>query len=115
MRSNEARHEAVMQAEDLVGRVAPVRSIRPDTLPFALIDSLDDAALARLAERLAPYLPSPAPPDEWLDAPGAAAYLSVPKSTLHKLTAENAIPFEQDGPGCKLYFKRSALDAWRKR
>lgn len=82
-------------------------------LAVALIDSLDEGALRVLAERLAPYLPSSAPADEWLDAEGAATYLCVPKSTLHKLTAECAIPFEQDGPGCKLYFRRSALDAWR--
>jgi excisionase family DNA binding protein len=80
-----------------------------------LIEALDDDACARLAERLGPYLRSvpPPPPDEWLDATRAAEYLGVPRSTLHKLTAEGAIPFAQDGPGCKLYFKPSALDAWR--
>jgi hypothetical protein len=29
------------------------------------------------------------------------------------LAAERAIPSEQEGPGCKLYFRRSDLDAWR--
>jgi excisionase family DNA binding protein len=82
-------------------------------LGLAFIDALDDDACARLAERLAPYLAAPAPADEWLDVDRAATYLGLPKSTLHKRTAERAIPFSQDGPGCKLYFKRSALDAWR--
>jgi excisionase family DNA binding protein len=83
------------------------------TLGIALVAALDDAACERLAERLAPYLPSPASGDGWLETDAAAAYLSIPRSTLHKLTAERAIPFSQDAPGCKLYFKRSALDAWR--
>ena len=52
--------------------------------------------------------------DGWLDAAGAARYLGIPKTALHKLTAARAIPFEQEGAGCKLYFKRSDLDAWRR-
>jgi excisionase family DNA binding protein len=101
---------AAQRTESSTGREAQqVES----SLAFAFIEALDDDACARLAERLAPYLASAAPADEWLDSGGAAAYLSLPKSTLHKLTAERAIPFEQDGPGCKCYFKRSALDAWR--
>jgi excisionase family DNA binding protein len=83
-------------------------------LAFAFIEALEDDACIRLAERLGPFLrPTARPPDEWLDSEAAAAYLSLPRSTLHKLTAERAIPFSQDGPGCKLYFKRSTLDAWR--
>jgi excisionase family DNA binding protein len=51
--------------------------------------------------------------DQWLDSEGAAEYLALPRSSLHKLTSSRAIPFSQDVPGGKLYFKRSALDAWR--
>ena len=82
-------------------------------LAIAFIEALDNDACALLAERLGPYLRPVSASDESLDADGAAAYLSLPRSTLHKLTAERGIPFAQDGPGCKLYFKRSALDAWR--
>jgi hypothetical protein len=85
-------------------------------LASAVLDSLDESALRALATRLEPYLRSEgsdAQPDDWLDSKGAAAYLSLPRSALHKLTGKRAIPFEQEGPGCKLYFKRSALDAWR--
>lgn len=83
-------------------------------LVIAFIEALDDDACIHLAERLRPYLrPVVSLPDEWLDSEAAAAYLSLPRSALHKLTAERAIPFAQDGPGCKLYFKRSALDTWR--
>jgi excisionase family DNA binding protein len=84
------------------------------SLGIAFVEALDDDACVRLAERLRPHLRSvSAPPDEWLDAKRAAEYLSVPLSTLHKLTSAEAIPFAQEGPGCNLYFKRSALDAWR--
>ena len=84
----------------------------------ALIASLDEQALVQLADKLAPYiisrLPAPDPqPDGWLDSAGAAAYLAISKNALHKLTAERRVPFEQDGPGCKCWFRRSDLDAWR--
>jgi len=85
------------------------------SIGLAFIEALDDDAYALLAARLAPFLQQPAPADAWLDAKEAAAYLGMPTSTLHKLTAERAIPFTQEGPGCKLYFKRSELDAWRER
>jgi hypothetical protein len=55
-----------------------------------------------------------APSGAWLDTAGAAEYLGMPKTALHKLTAARGIPFEQEGPGCKLYFKRSDLDIWRR-
>ncbi len=51
--------------------------------------------------------------DAWLDAKGAAEYLAVPLSAVHRLTSTRQIPFSQDVPGGKLYFKRSALDDWR--
>jgi excisionase family DNA binding protein len=49
----------------------------------------------------------------WLDARGAAEYLGVHRDTLRKLAAQRAIPTHQDGPGCKLYFRRDELDEWR--
>ena len=48
-----------------------------------------------------------------MDSRGAGAYLGITVHALHKLTAARAIPFEQDGRGCKCWFKRSELDAWR--
>ena len=52
--------------------------------------------------------------DDWLDSRRAAEYLGVHRDTLRKLAAERAISSEQNGPGCKLYFRRSDLDAWRR-
>jgi excisionase family DNA binding protein len=87
-------------------------------LAHALLAELDEDTLNALADRLAPRLASrlasPPTPDGWIDAKSAAAYLSISRHALHKLTAARAIPFEQDAPGCKLWFKRSDLDAWRR-
>lgn len=80
-------------------------------------------AVEAFAERLAPrvathvaalLLAAKTQPDGWLDSKGAAAYLGISKAALHRHTAERTIPFEQDGPGCKLFFKRSKLDVWRR-
>ena len=51
---------------------------------------------------------------EWLDSAQAAEYLGLHRDTLRRLAAARAIPTEQDGRGCKLFFRRSALDEWRK-
>ena len=81
-----------------------VRSLpHSTTLPAELLAS-------RLAHRL---MPAGASPDGWLDAKQAATYLGLSVHTLHKLTASQALPFEQDGPGCKCWFKASEPDAWR--
>jgi excisionase family DNA binding protein len=48
-----------------------------------------------------------------MDSKQAAAYLGISPSSLWKLTAARDIPFEQDKPGGKCWFKRSELDAWR--
>ncbi|TMB86939.1 MAG: helix-turn-helix domain-containing protein [Chloroflexi bacterium] len=86
-------------------------------LALALLDQLDESALALLAERLAPHLErtleARGSSDDWLDAHAAADYLGITRTALHKLTAARAISFEQEGPGCKLWFRRSSLDAWR--
>lgn len=84
----------------------------------AMIEALDDQTLAVLAKRLTPYLQqqdSEGAPDRWLSAKDAAAHLGISVHALHKLSAAREIPFEQDGPGCKLWFRRSELDRWRQR
>lgn len=88
-------------------------------LAGAIVAALDDPALDALADLLAPKLearlkPAQSVEDGWLDAKRAAAYVGLSVNALHKLTAERAIPFEQEGPGCKMWFKRSELDGWRR-
>ena len=83
-----------------------------------LLDALIDQLAERVAERLAATSLSrsdePSSADDWFDSRHAADYLGVHRDTLRKLAAERAIPSEQDGPNCKLYFRRSDLDAWRR-
>ena len=75
-----------------------------------VLDHIADRLAAVITERL--VVPDNRS-DEWFDSRHAAEYLGVHRDTLRKLAAERAIPSEQDGPGCKLYFRRSDLDAWR--
>ena len=82
--------------------------------------ALDDDALDRLADelaertavRLANRLPH-AEADRWMKTREAAEYLGLTVSGLHKLTAARAVPFAQEGPGCRCWFRKSELDAWR--
>jgi hypothetical protein len=85
-------------------------------LARAILDALrsDPAACDELRTLLNIEPQQPAPRDDgWLDTKRAAEYLGITTSGLHKLTAGRLIPFEQDGPGCRCWFKRSELDAWR--
>lgn len=75
-----------------------------------LLGHLADLVAERLAVRLVPGAPTA---DEWLDTRGAAEYLGVHRDTVRRLASERAVPSEQEGAGCKLYFRRSDLDAWR--
>ena len=77
-----------------------------------------DGLIAQLANRVAAMVVEQlsvkgARGDEWFDSRHAAEYLGVHRDTLRKLAAERSVPSEQDGPGCKLYFRRSDLDEWR--
>lgn len=93
-------------------------------LAAALLAELrsDPDALRELATALAPFAQTPAPEEDgWLDARAASEYLGLPLSgpgrrphALHKLTAAREIAFEQDCTGGRLYFRRSALDAYRR-
>lgn len=79
-----------------------------------LVDVLIGQLVDRVAEAIAERLcTTSADQPEWLGSREAADYLGLHRDTLRKLAAERAIPAEQDGPGCKLFFRRSALDEWR--
>jgi excisionase family DNA binding protein len=85
-------------------------------LTRALLADLDPEDLRDLAERLAPYLPAPTTTtgdDSWLTTAQAADYLGTTPNALHKLTASRSVPFTQDAPGGRCYFRRFDLDDWR--
>jgi len=77
-----------------------------------LLRRLADLVAERLGVRLSDEATQTA--DEWMDARSAAEYLGIHRDTLRKLAAERAVPVHQDGPGCKLYFRRGELDEWRR-
>jgi excisionase family DNA binding protein len=80
----------------------------------ALLDELGPEDLAELARRLAPHLPAAPAPDGWLTTRQAAAYAGCSVNALHKAMAAREIEFEQSTPGGKAWFRRSAIDAWRR-
>jgi excisionase family DNA binding protein len=92
----------------LAGRSREVEA----TLVEVVLARLADLIAERLAERAQQAAQHTA--EEWMDTRGAADYLGVHRDTVRKLAAERAIPTHQDGPGCKLYFRRDELDEWRR-
>jgi excisionase family DNA binding protein len=79
-----------------------------DLLLGRLADLVADRLLARTAAT------EDAHAGEWMDAHDAAAYLGIHRDTLRKLATQRSIPVHQDGPRCKLYFRRDELDDWRR-
>lgn len=75
----------------------------------ASFDHLADAVASRVAVRLNERRETT---DGWMDSADAARYIGRSISSLHKLTAARRIPFSQDGPGAKCFFRRSDLDDW---
>lgn len=84
-----------------------------------LLESLDDESLDRLAEQLAPRLRGRLAPeraereDGWIGTAEAARYLGMTTQALYKLTSARQVPFTQDTPGGRCWFRRSELDRWR--
>ena len=76
-----------------------------------LLVQLADLVADRVLEQLG--APARQREDEWLDTRRAAEYLGIGRDSVRRLAAERAIPTEQAGVGCKLYFRRPDLDAWR--
>lgn len=103
-------------------RTASSEVEQADGLGASASDSVLDAVLDQIAERVAQRLAALidrssttecAGGADWFDSRHAADYLGIHRDTLRKLAAERAIPSEQEGPNCKLYFRRADLDAWR--
>lgn len=87
---------------------ARVGDVMGRTFHAALADEIVARVVAELRERK-----SGPDTDRWLTARDAATYLGLTVTALHKLTSARSVPFAQDTPGGKLWFKASDLDAWR--
>ena len=87
-----------------------------DAISIGVTIILTDAQLTAIADRVADRVSTRAPEpleDSWFDTRSGAAYLGVHPDSLRKLASARRLPCEQAGPGCKLYFRRSALDELR--
>jgi excisionase family DNA binding protein len=88
------------------------QAVASSSLIDELLAHLADLVAAQIIDRLAPQETAA---DEWLDTRDASEYLGIHRDSLRRLAAERAIPAEQAGAGCKLFFRGSDLDAWRRR
>jgi len=81
-----------------------------------ILDLLLDQLAARVAAQIAAKLAAAdaTPANQWLDSRSAAEYLNISRDSVRRLAAEGTLPTEQAGTNCKLYFRRSDLDAWRR-
>jgi hypothetical protein len=81
----------------------------------ALLDEIGPEDLAVLAERLTPYLETPAPvEDRWMTTRDAAEYAGCSVDALHKAMAARDVRFEQNGKGGKAWHRADWIDAWRR-
>jgi Helix-turn-helix domain len=81
------------------------------SLGRALVDSLDDADLDFLAERLAARIAAPA--DDWLDVRAAAAAAGCSIAEIRRAIRDGDLAHSQPRPGGKIYIQRSAIGRWR--
>jgi hypothetical protein len=77
------------------------------------LDDLLDVFADRVAKRLADRSADNAGADAWLGLADAADYLGVHRDSLRKKAKAGSIDYEQEAPGCRMYFRRSVLDASR--
>jgi hypothetical protein len=68
-------------------------------------------SMPELRERLADGLHAD---DPWLDVKHGAEYIGASANALRKAADRRELPFEQEAAGCKMWFRRSALDAYRR-
>lgn len=49
---------------------------------------------------------------EWMNVDTAAGYLDCTPERIRKLVARREIPYHQEAPGCRIFFRREELDTW---
>ena len=77
----------------------------------ALIRRLREELRSELLEELRAERAT-APWPEWMSVEMAARYLDFSEERVRKLKESRRIPFHQEGPGCRVFFRRTELDEW---
>jgi Helix-turn-helix domain len=75
---------------------------------------LDDDQLTAIRDALPAVEQAPdiEPWPEWMNVATAARYLDISPERLAKAKQRGSVPHYQEGPGCRVFFRRSELDAW---
>jgi excisionase family DNA binding protein len=83
------------------------------TLPEDVVEEIARRAAEIVLDRLAERERWP----EFLSVGTAARYLDVSPERVRKLQARGELPYHQEGPGCRVLFRRQdldeALERWR--
>jgi excisionase family DNA binding protein len=83
------------------------------TLSRHAVAAIASHAAEQVIERLA-NLDTPGEQSwpEWMNAETAARYLDISEERIRKLKDRRKIPHYQEGPGHRIFFRRSELDEW---
>ena len=103
---------AGVSSADSTPRAREVRRVTVDVLlgGVRLPVEFDDEALAAITASRSAELPESWP--EWMGVETAARYLDVTVERVRKLKERGRLPCYQEGPGCRVFFRRSELDEW---
>jgi excisionase family DNA binding protein len=77
------------------------------------LEALTPEALRCLARLLEPHLSPDRSADSWMTTQEAAKHLGLTPNAVYKLIRERRIPFHQERPNAKCWFRKSELNAWR--
>lgn len=80
-----------------------------------LIQGEQVSALAALVAELLHTQGQPSATDtwpEWMNVDTAASYLDCTPERVRKLVARREIPYHQEAPRCRIFFRRQELDTW---
>jgi len=73
-------------------------------MPDALVEQIVELVMSRLPDLTARQWP------EWMSVETAARYLDVSEERVRKLKDRGALTCYQEGPGCRVFFRRTELD-----
>jgi excisionase family DNA binding protein len=80
-------------------------------VPTEVLQAVASAAAEQVLAVIAAVPPGDLWP-EWMAVETAARYLDISPERLRKLQARREVPFYQEGPRCRVLFRRRDLDDW---